>query len=76
MKIAPWIFLALALSCQQQPAGPWNLDRAATMLDEGQSFQLNLKGTPPRKLEWTSGKDAVYLVAKTAPFRVKYFRFE
>jgi hypothetical protein len=64
MKIAPWIFLALALSCQQQPAGPWKLDRAATMLDEGQSFQLNLKGTPPRKLEWTSGDEVVAQVNK------------
>ena len=64
MKIAPWIFLALALSCQQQPAGPWKLDRAATMLDEGQSFQLNLKGIPPRKLEWISGDEAVAQVNK------------
>ena len=45
------------LSCQ--PAGPWNLDRVATMVDEGATVQLQLKGDAPRKLEWTSGNEAV-----------------
>ena len=59
MKRYPWLFLALALSCQPKPVGPWSLDRTATMLDEGQSIQLNIRGVPVRKLEWSSGDEAV-----------------
>ena len=53
------ILVSLAFSCRQEPAGPWRLDRVATMLDEGASVQLQIKGEAPRKLVWTSGDEAI-----------------
>lgn len=53
------LVMGLAWSCRQEAEGPWCLDRVATMLDEGASVQLQLKGSAPRKLKWTSGNEAV-----------------
>lgn len=47
------------LSCRQEAAGPWKLDRVATMMDEGAGVQLQVKGATPRKLVWTSGNERV-----------------
>ena len=63
LGLSLWVVL-LAGSCQQGPAGPWDLDRAATMVDAGDRFQLDVRGPMPRGLVWTSGNDAV---AKVGP---------
>ena len=34
--------------------GPWSLDRVATMLDAGDRVQIQVCGSMPRGLEWTS----------------------
>ena len=51
--------MALLVSCEQETAGPWKLDRVATMVDEGASVQLQIGGEAPRKLVWTSGNEAI-----------------
>ena len=54
----------MAVSCGQEPAGPWKLDRVATMVDSGDSFTLQVKGAASRKLGWTSGNEAVAQVSR------------
>lgn len=55
------IIMSLLLACSsgQEKEGQWSLDRVATMIDEGASVQLTLRGEPPLSLNWTSGNEAV-----------------
>lgn len=53
LALFPWV------ACRQAPQGPWSLDRAATMVDEGDSFQLQVRGPMPHGLVWTSAKESV-----------------
>lgn len=55
--------LALAVACGTRADGPWRLDRAATMVDAGESFALGIRGTAPGKLVWTSDDEAVATVS-------------
>lgn len=53
------VFWAGVLSCGQAPEGTWALDRAATMVEEGDCFQLSVRGPAPRGLVWSSDHAAV-----------------
>lgn len=53
------VLLAGMVACQPVPEGAWTLDRAATMVDEGDSFPLQVRGRKPRGLVWTSANGAV-----------------
>ena len=45
--------LSALCSCGTE-IGPWSLDRVATMLDAGDRVQIQVCGSMPRSLEWTS----------------------
>ena len=51
--------LLTGVACQRVQEESWTLDRAATMVDEGDSFQLNVRGPKPRGLVWTSADGRV-----------------
>ena len=50
-------FLLTGWACQPVQEESWTLDRVATMVDEGDCFQLNVRGPMPRGLVWTSAND-------------------
>ena len=54
--------LLAVVACQQVPEGPWTLDRAATMVEAGDSFLLNVRGQKPRGLVWTSANASIVQV--------------
>ena len=53
------VLLAGMVACQQGPEGTWNLDRAATMVDERNCFSLHVRGSMPDGLVWTSSNGRV-----------------
>ncbi|MBR4756363.1 MAG: family 43 glycosylhydrolase [Bacteroidales bacterium] len=69
MAAAAAFVLSCTISCSQGPEGPWKLDRAATMIDKGDSFTLKIKGKAPGKLVWSSDDEAVAEVGRGGKVR-------
>ena len=61
--------LLAVVGCQQVPEGPWTLDRAATMVEAGDSFPLNVLGQKPRSLVWTSANASIVQVDSNGEVR-------
>ena len=51
--------LLAGVACQSVQETSWTLDRAATMVDEGDRFQLHVRGESPLGLVWTSANGRV-----------------
>ncbi len=56
-------FVVIVSACGRNVDYSWRLDRAATMIDEGDSFRLEVLGKAPGKLVWNTADKRVAVVS-------------